>query len=266
MLFKKIRKMIAGIPGARKFYQSLKRFLLQALKPLLDVMLKLSGVTYNRWDVISNKNCGFMDEPDFKKGFEAALKQEFHANFGCWVVHINQWAAHHAKQLDGDFVECGVHRARLAMSNVVYLDFKSLKDRKYYLFDTFCGLDPAFSTPEELRLYHNSYQEEDNHRFVVESFKDFPNVVVVKGAVPMSLRQVSIEKVAYLSIDMNCVRPEIEALEFFWPRIVQGGVIILDDYAQRGHENQKRAIDQFACSSGARVLSLPTGQGMLLKV
>ena len=151
------------------------------------------------------------------------------------------------------------------MSNVTYLDFKSLKNRKYYLFDTFCGLDPAFSTPAELRSYQNSYREEDCYQFVLDSFKDFPNVVVVKGAVPATLWQVAIEKVAYLSVDMNCVRPEIAALEFFWPKMVPCGVIILDDYAQRGHENQKAAIDQFAHSLGVKVLSLPTGQGMLLK-
>jgi len=55
-------------------------------------------------------------------------------------INVNQWAAYHAKKLKGDFVECGVGKGSLAMSNITYIDFKTLKDRKYYLFDTCCGL------------------------------------------------------------------------------------------------------------------------------
>ena len=159
--------------------------------------------------------------------------------------------------------ECGVEKARMAMSNVVYIDFKTLKNRRYYLLDTFCGLDKEFSTPEEMASYHDSYQ--DSYQFVVDSFKDFPNVVVVKGSVPKTLSQVDIQKVAYLSIDMNCVLPEVEALKHFWPKMVFSGIVILDDYAQIGHEKQKAAMDQWAGSVGKKVLSLPTGQGMLVK-
>ena len=64
---------------------------------------------------------------------------------------------------------------------------------------------------------------------------------------------------------MNCVQPEVAAMEYFWPKLVAGGVVILDDYGFSGHEAQKRAADQFAASVGARILSLPTGQGLLIK-
>ncbi len=70
---------------------------------------------------------------------------------------------------------------------------------------------------------------------------------------------------AYLHIDMNCVVPEVEALKYFWPKLELAAVVIFDDYAQPGHQSQKSAIDEFAASVGVEVLSLPTGQGMLLK-
>jgi len=49
-----------------------------------------------------------------------------------------------------------------------------------------------------------------------------------------------IRKVSYLSIDMNCVKPEIAAAQFFWDRMVSGGIMVLDDYGFRGHIEQKR--------------------------
>jgi hypothetical protein len=64
---------------------------------------------------------------------------------------------------------------------------------------------------------------------------------------------------------MNCAIPEQEALRYFWPKMESGGIIVLDDYGFSGHESQKRVADEFAVSVGAKVLSLPTGQGLILK-
>ena len=149
------------------------------------------------------------------------------------------------------------------MSNISYLNFVKFKDRRYYLFDTFTGLDPEFSIEQELKQYRFAYP--DSYEFVKKSFQEFNNVIIVKGPVPTTLSQVTIDKVAYLSIDMNVVVPEIRALEFFWLKLVPGAIVILDDYAQMCHENQKRAMDQFATSVGIKILSLPTGQGIIIK-
>jgi hypothetical protein len=64
---------------------------------------------------------------------------------------------------------------------------------------------------------------------------------------------------------MNCVQPEVSALEYFWPRLEASAIVVLDDYGWPGHENQKDAADNFASSVGTKVLSLPTGQGILIK-
>jgi hypothetical protein len=68
---------------------------------------------------------------------------------------------------------------------------------------------------------------------------------------------------------MNCAFPELQALEFFWDRLVVGAIVILDDYGfsanQTGYINQKLAIDAFAIRKGVSVLCLPTGQGLIVK-
>lgn len=259
----RIKKQMRKVYGLRRFYIFLKGFFQWATKSGLDMLLKFHGVNYNMWDVISTKNVDFLKDPDFARGYEAAQKQEYLPNFDAWKIHIHQWAAHHAARLGGDFVECGVYRGRIAMSNMVYLHFEELRDRRYYLFDTFTGLDPLLSTARELQQYKLAYPE--SYEFVKESFQRFPNVVIVKGSIPTTLSQADGIKVAYLSIDMNSVSPEIQAMEFFWPKLIFGGMVILDDYAQMCHEPQKKAMDAFASARRIKILSLPTGQGLIIK-
>jgi hypothetical protein len=64
---------------------------------------------------------------------------------------------------------------------------------------------------------------------------------------------------------MNCVAPEIAAAKFFWPNLVAGGIIILDDYGFSAHHLQKEAFDQLAREWNVEILSLPTGQGLIIK-
>ena len=100
---------------------------------------------------------------------------------------------------------------------------------------------------------------------VVNNFKDFSNVNIIKGKVPETLSRIVSDKVCYISIDMNSVFPEIEAAKYLWPRLVKGGIIVLDDYGWRPHINQKIAWDAFAKENGFEILPLPTGQGLIVK-
>ncbi|WP_278246430.1 hypothetical protein [Yoonia tamlensis] len=70
---------------------------------------------------------------------------------------------------------------------------------------------------------------------------------------------------ASIHIDMNNPQPEIAALRFVWDRIVTGGSVLLDDYAQKDYEPQKVAMDALCAQMGLHILSLPTGQGFIIK-
>ncbi len=83
--------------------------------------------------------------------------------------------------------------------------------------------------------------------------------------VPDTLPQCTTDKICYLSIDMNVAEPEIAAANFFWDKIVSGGVIILDDYGFPQHKAQKIAFDKFAKERGVNILCLPTAQGIIFK-
>lgn len=246
-LLQHLRIATGKIPMLRQFY---------------DFMRLLFVPTYREDGLCTAHNCDYLKTTNFQSAYAAALRLQPGVDIR-WRAHVTQWAGSHAAQLAGDFVECGVNRGFLSMSVMTYIDFKKFPDRKFYLFDTYSGLVDAQVTAEDKAAFRNYY--EDTYEFVVDSFREFPNAVVVKGVVPEILDTVRIDRVAYLSIDMNCTQPELAALEYFWPRMVAGGVIVLDDYGFSGHEAQKSAADGFAEKVGAHILSLPTGQGLLLK-
>ena len=82
---------------------------------------------------------------------------------------------------------------------------------------------------------------------------------------PETLEAVDTPAVAFLHLDMNCGAPEAAALNFLWERLVPGAIILCDDYAYRGSEAQKEALDAAAAAKYLHLASLPTGQGLLIK-
>jgi hypothetical protein len=65
---------------------------------------------------------------------------------------------------------------------------------------------------------------------------------------------------------MNNAKAEIDAIKFLWGKLVTGGVIVLDDYAYGElFRAQKDAWDRFATDNDFEILSLPTGQGLIIK-
>lgn len=235
-------------------------------------LLEKSRVTYNQDLLFTFHNADFLKDPHFVESYNLGkntdngiLLKDYDIQ---WRVHVLCWAASHAMHLEGDFVDCGVHTGICARAVVNYVNFEK-SNKKYYLLDTFHGLDSKYST--DLEMTRNTlmgYDKEDSNQLynqVQKTFEDF-NVSIIKGTVPDTLSKVDTTQICYLSVDMNCVAPEVAALEFFWDKMVSGGIIILDDYGYANSTNdQKVAHDDFAKSKNVQILTLPTCQGLIIK-
>jgi O-methyltransferase len=231
-------------------------------------VLPKKDITYSNDLLYTYHNADFQKEARFAEAYRLCkeIGGPLLAGYDIqWRVHVLCWAAAHGARLEGDFVDCGVYTGFCTRAVMHYVDFASL-GRKYYLMDTFQGLDEKYSTAYELeRNTKLGYASTVNlYDRVRDTFKDF-NVSFVKGPIPETLSQATPEKVAFLSIDMNSAAPEVAAMEHFWPRMVSGAMIVLDDYGYPGCLNQKLAHDEWARSKGVEVLSLPTCQGLIIK-
>jgi hypothetical protein len=211
-------------------------------------------------------NCDFVAQERFQAAYAAgASTGSWRGHELRWRAHVVCWAAEHALRLQGDFVECGVNRGGFARMIIEYVGGTAFAGRSFSLLDTFNGfVEPQLSATEKQHL-SGIYQYPDCLAAVRQTFSAFPFVRIIPGPVPGTLPQVASSRVAFLSVDMNCVGPEIAAAEFFWPRLCPGAVILLDDYGFKDHLEQKLAFDRFAAERGVPLLSLPTGQGLILK-
>jgi hypothetical protein len=215
----------------------------------------------------------FRYDPRFKAAYTRGLRashgvdQQFE-----WRVHVALWAARTAVRVPGNFVECGVNAGFISSAIMQRLNWRAI-DKRFYLIDTFKGPVLAQYSEEEANRGCLKVAEDAIARgaYVTDlervraNYSEWPNVVVVQGVVPDVLPTLDIGNVAFLHIDLNCAYPERAALEFFWDRLSPGAFVLLDDYAYKGHDCQAHAIDSAAQSLGIEVLSLPTGQGLIIK-
>jgi len=243
----------------------LKRMVPLKLKQYLHYVRLYNRLSYAKDGLYTIHNCSFITTDEFNKAY--VLGRNTGSWGGAeieWRAHTVLWAAAKAFKLEGDFVECGVNKGGFPRAIMEYLDFGN-SSKKFYLLDTFEGFDKELLTEGEKKKYKDVVPYRDSYEYVRKVFEEFKNVILVKGSVPHTLPEVRSEKIAFLSIDMNCVQPEAEALEYFWPKMVSGGVIVLDDFAYRGYEEQNIAHTEWAKTKQIGILTLPTGQGLIIK-
>jgi O-methyltransferase len=265
----------------RKFIEFIKKFIPEYFLVIVRAIffpgrLVLLSPTYNNDGLATFHVVDFMHDERFINAIKDGKKytenrqDDFRIYIGCAL-------ADHAQKLDGDFVECGVWLGVMSKSIINYIDFDSLK-KKFWLFDTFQGIpkeNMIENDGREFNFYDNKGLHGKNNiidkekikiiDLVIEKFSK-NNVEIVEGIVPEALEIAKNVKVAFLHIDMNNAYPEVEAIKFFWKKIVTSGVILLDDYAYSPeYKIQKESIDELGEKIGFSVITLPTGQGLIIK-
>lgn len=227
--------------------------------------------TYSADGFATTHSAGFLVDPRFRAAYRLGVDsghricppEDLHIE---WRVYVCCWAAEHALRLTGDFVECGVSTGIVSRAVANYVDF-GRQGRRFWLIDTFEGIPLDQASEAEIKLARS---KNERHYFdcsadVRAHFAEMGNVEVVKGRVPEVLPTLDIERVAFLHIDMNIAAPEIAAADYFWGRLARGAVVVLDDYGSLAHSEQKMAFDHFAKHRDISILTLPTGQGLLIK-
>jgi O-methyltransferase len=222
----------------------------------------IAGSTYVEDGLVAQRLTDFLYADRFSAAYLAGKSTGSWGTMDLrWRVFVACWAASHANSLPGDFVECGVNRGGMSRAVMDYIHFDK-SDKKFYLLDTYCGIPDRMkaSSADVDFSYSECYQD------VQRTFSVFPNVRIIQGVVPDTLSRIDSLQFAYVSLDMNCVEPEIAAAEYLWDKISPGGMVLLDDYCYSAHYRQQNiAFGEFARSKNVEILGLPTGQGLIIK-
>ncbi|QQR90845.1 MAG: class I SAM-dependent methyltransferase [Myxococcales bacterium] len=134
-------------------------------------------------------------------------------------------------------------------------------------FDTFDSFGPSSNTSETAAV--NDYVSEAN--FKGTSPEEIMTMVkaagipdhrceLIKGDITETA-QSYVEKhpgfrIALLHMDLDLAAPTLAALKAMWPRIVRGGIVVLDEYAiPRWTESD--AVDQFLADHKLEIKTIP---------
>tara|TARA_B100000989_G_scaffold297156_1_gene282116 strand:+ start:68 stop:865 length:798 start_codon:yes stop_codon:yes gene_type:complete len=246
-------------------------FLGLSLKKIPDLIIEIFSIKSrervltksfsNFWgdNLASRRFIGIYQDPKFKsskikalENIPESLKKNIIDNNIDWRFHIVNWAANHCKSLEGDFLEFGVYYGFLARSMCQYIDFENL-DKSFYLFDTW-GNDDASEK------YKNDIFEEVKKRFI-----NYQNVFFHRGLLPGTLKKLSkLERISYMSLDLNDGKIEREILEFTYSKIVKGGVVYIDDYGWN-YPELRRELNDFLIDKDETLLHFPNGSTILIK-
>ena len=211
---------------------------------------------YNFDGIATTHNCDFMKNDNFVRSYSRAKKVfdfEFEMPFR---AHQVIWAARNAFRLDGDFIEFGTAHGFMMtciLENIKEWDYS---DKKIWLFDTF--------TKSKDKSVSKFYSDDINQ--VRKNFSEWKNVNIIQGKLPETLiKSEDIKKISFVHVDLNSPEVEYECLKLIWTKIVDGGIILFDDYAFKGFEKTYKLMNKFAKEKNRMILTTPSGQGILIK-
>lgn len=156
--------------------------------------------------------------------------------------------------VEGEIAELGVWKGEFAA-----LMNELLPTCKLYLFDTFDGYSNADLNVEKDKSILNDKSERfqalmaGNAEFrnldidmILASMPYADKCVIKKGYFPETAADIeSEERFSLVSIDVNLYVPTLEGLRYFYPRLSNGGYIMIHDYNHIHCAGVKEAVDEF---------------------
>jgi hypothetical protein len=156
--------------------------------------------------------------------------------------------------IKGDLAELGVYRGNTA---VMLATMARRMGTTAWLLDTFEGFDPA-----ELAGIDAAHKMEftDTSLDAVRTLVGDANVRYVKGHFPGSSSQMP-DRLTFSLVHIDCdlYAPMVEALNYFYPKLVPGGYLIIHDYASLAWRAAEKAVDEFFADKPEPVIPLTDG-------
>jgi len=161
--------------------------------------------------------------------------------------------------LDGDAAEVGVYRggsARL-LSEVL--------QGNLHLFDTFEGMP-------ETNPNIDVHNEGDFAKTSIEKVKTFVeagpgSVYIYQGIFPETVEDFDEDiTFKFVHIDVDIYKSTKEGFEFFYDKMISGGIMVCDDYGFKTCPGAKKAVDEFFKDRDENPIYIPTGQAIIIKL
>ncbi|GHS95898.1 hypothetical protein AGMMS50276_13240 [Synergistales bacterium] len=159
----------------------------------------------------------------------------------------------HELNIPGATAELGVYKGDFAADIN-----RAFSDRTLYLFDTFEGFcEHDVKTERDMGL--SKARVGDFGDTDVESVRaklPFPEKTVFKRGVFPETASGLDEEFCFVSLDADLYQPTLEGLEYFYPRLGKGGVILLHDFDSDRFRGVGEAARRFCSEQGLYIQNL----------
>lgn len=157
------------------------------------------------------------------------------------------------KNISGDFAECGCkhgHSTYLIADEMRKVD----TSRDLWVFDSFEGglsdkgdkdrtTKLADTNVRSTQIQKERFSSQYNH--VQSVFKGMPFVHLVKGWIPDTFTDdLGDKNFAFVHLDVDLYEPTKSSLDFFYSRLSDGGVIVVDDYNSATFPGARIAVQE----------------------
>ena len=197
--------------------------------------------------------------------------------------------------IKGCVVECGVYRGGLTMimAETIEKHSNNSLDREYYLLDTFLGMPEPSKEDFKLSLTANNNVDdviqhtkdkylgslndagksswclgeiEEVKKTISKSGIDINKFFLIEGMVEETLQKNKIPDIAILRLDTDFYSSTITELKTLYPKLVQGGVLIIDDYGVwNGATKATQEYFNFFKNDFPLLIPLPKNGAILVK-
>lgn len=198
-------------------------------------------------------------DPAFEALFTAIKPHTLVSRDRAWVLWKTLQQAVH---LDGDMIECGVFRGGTAL-----LERRTLEavqsPHSLHLFDSFEGMP---TTTDGIDRFEQGDLGTTSLEAVQALIGDAPFVRIHPGFIPATFVGADVEALAWAHVDVDIYQAVLDCIEFIYPRMVPGGVIVFDDYGFPSCAGARRAVDEAFSDRPEVPLCLPTAQCLVVKL
>ena len=175
------------------------------------------------------------------------------------AYHVYSIAKSQSK-LDGDMAEVGVYQGG---SSKLISEVKN--EKELHLFDTFEGLPKVSEKDTHFGTAYWKTGEFSNTSLenVKNYLSDYNNIFYYKGKFPETSEPIKNKKFSFVHLDVDLFQSTIDCLKFFYPRMINGGIILTHDYHTDG---VKQAFNEFCKDKKIPQIQLLGSQCVITKI
>jgi hypothetical protein len=209
---------------------------------------------------ISDDHKSWRDDLEFRADYRRLSPGNPYSEDRKWTLRE---FARMTNSLPGDIAECGCYEGTSA-----YFMAQVSSHGQIHLFDSFEGVSEPDGRDRPDREDVIGWNKGDLgavERKLQANLAGFVGIQSYRGWIPTRFDAVAGQQFRLVHIDVDLYQPTWDSLEFFFPRLVEGGYLVMDDYGFNTCPGARKAADDFAARHQLQILHLPTGQGVIVK-